>query len=83
MVSEAMKQTPEVLHHHPPQEDLPQREVRFRSLVNEDTDVVHGHYIQMKHSVMLSSWIPEYLDCNPTFELAPCSHKQPKQQRES
>lgn len=67
MVSEAMKQTPEVLHHRPPQH-LPLREVGFRSLVNEDTNVVHGRYIQMCNVIIVDTrapWLQSHLRAGP------------------
>lgn len=52
MVCEALScETAEVLHPHPSNREqvLTEREVGFLRSFNEDTDVVHGCYIQEKH----------------------------------
>lgn len=64
-------ETPEVPHPHSShcEQDLPQREVGFLHSVNEDTDAVHGSYMQKKHIPVLSSYKPEHnLDCLPEMQ---------------
>lgn len=52
MVCEAIKHQRSPTPTHCSQHIFPQREVGFLHLVNEDTDTVHGCYIQMKYMII-------------------------------